>query len=788
MISKSENASNPAPSANTPNIPSNLPQYVANTAIGLVRGCSPETRDAVETILSEFREFLLRDEITESRSFTALYKLLRYGIEFNERRQAQEKQNLQQCVNRCPRYSVSELRELVKEQKRQAPPGESDIMDLVAEFNEAMLKEFNEKFTTNKERLFAYTVNFVSEQGFSKILESIYFASPQQTHELAYMFLKKVFKNTYDVVQKMDRKQILYPCIFKEPLRKQDQENEQAPPTDPVGRYALCYDFDIGNLYSYLDLLSNALRKMLNRNYITEKYKYYTEEKKKNQEEGYISYPLLLSLILRFESKESVINNMIVQGQGEKDELKSVLFEFIKMLQTSEFLFLYSLKRYQYLKHFVLELLQDKQLAGIPQFYAGMVIAIALLSNEQYQPPYPLIEKLMDEKASLQKNTKTELAASLNELAPKTLDNLMRFIVKGSYLLGGEKAKRILEEKFEEAKIMSAVQDPLSAIMQGISEIGLEEAQAIVEKNMASPQERNAKILESAQVEKKFSIWQNLIKQIFQWRVKNIPEPLKWVEDTANALDKNKNRHIEKEVDTKTLKRLRGLQPVKLNDGFSFFPAKISRWQEKVVFIERFHRRRGVCLGIETKFKETLRDLIEAFFKQKVVYEAIHDLEKGGTFHEYSLMIRLPRDDYYKLPGQHKRKIQLFLGIGLIPMKKPNGPIASQPCLFLFQEIPSGFHGKGFHPIETSAIHPETGQTKAYELLEITLSESYYLTALLGLLDTLRKWLPSVDWDKESAQKVIGSILDYQTLASSSNEYGAVGGEVLLNPNWHKGM
>ncbi|MBF0286623.1 MAG: hypothetical protein HQM14_02300 [SAR324 cluster bacterium] len=777
----------PLQTSNKHIMPNSLQQFVASTIDSVLSGTSKESQAKVSEILQRFQAFLVNDEIVENvlenKSFAALYKLLRYGLDYNENRVAEENKTLQACIDDYHLFTVRELRSAVKERMDHAPAGEVDVLKMVSEFNESMLVAFKEQFPTNKQRTYASTVNFVSESGFSKILESIYWASPQQTKEIAYMFLKKVFKNTYDVVQKMDRKQIVYPCVFKEPLRPEDQEDEQIPPQNQSGKSVLCYDFDIGNLYSFLDILSNVLRKMLNRTYITARYQYYSEEKKKNNEEGYISYPLLLSLILKNEPKETVIENMIVMGQGEKDEIKSALLDFIKTLQSSEFLYVYSLKRYTYLKHFVLELLHDKQLAGIPNFYAGMVIACALLSNEQYKAPYGLIKMLMDEKESLMNTTKQQLAESLNQLTPNTLDHLLRYIVKGSYLVAGPNAKKLLEAKFEEAKVLSATQDPLSSIMQGLTEIGTEEVNTIIKKG-GDTNAGKTTIMGQEEVNEKFTIWQNLLRQIFKWQVKRIPGPLKWIETTAMQLETHRDRYIAKEETEDVRKRLQGLQLANLPKHFTFFPDKSPKWQDQIPFIDKYHRRRGICLGIERKFKETLWDLIETLYKYGMVHETYHTFKRGGSFRECCIVVKLPIDQYYRLPaGQRKGHVQLFIGIGMIPMKKPSGPIETKPCIFLFQEIPSGFNSEGLHPL-TVKVQDATAKTKKeYNILEIPLSESYYEATLAGLLDILQKWMPMAMWDKDAVQKMVGCIYDFQSLVSSSDKYGAVGDEVICNPN-----
>ncbi|MBF0277282.1 MAG: hypothetical protein HQM13_05820 [SAR324 cluster bacterium] len=768
--------------------PANLQQYVEATMDGIVKGAAPQHQAHVKNILLKFQEFLANDEITENKSFAAIFKLLRYGLEFNERRIAKENKPLQSIVNEQKMFTVKELQSVVKERMKQVPPGEAAVMEIVAEFNQEMLKEFNRKFPSRKERLFASTVNFVSETGFSKILESIYYASPEQTKEIAFIFLKKIFKNTYDVVQKMDKKLIRYPCVFLEPLHPKEQEEEQIPPKNQKGLPSLCYDFDIGNLYSYLDILANVLRKMLNRQYITERYQYYTDEKKRNNESGYISYPLLLSLILKNESKKEIIDQMILLGQEEKNEIKAVLLEFIKTLQTHEFLYLYTIKRHIYLKHFVLELLQDKQLASIPNFYVGMVITGALLSNEQFKVPYDLIELLMDESQCYQEPTKTKLAESLGELSPKTLDDLLRYILKGSYLIAGKESKKILEKKFEEAKVLSAVEDPLTSIMQGLTELGMEETAALAQKvDFASETEmknEDTAILGASDLEGKFARWQDLIKQIFQWQVKRVPSPLTWIEKTSTELESQPEFSDPKDSDPAAEARLSALELTLLPDDFTFFTGKTEKWQDKIQFIEKYFRRRGICLGLESAFKEVLRDLLNAVQKFDAVHQSTHVLEKDGTFEELSLVVKLPREPYYKLPtGQHKGNIQLFLGVGLIPMKKQRGAVEIKPCLFLFQEVPGGFQSKGSFPLNIRSLLSDSKSTMGHTLLEIPLSESYYAPTLLALYDALQKWLPLPAWEKETTQRVIRSIRDFHELTNSGDTYGAVGSEMIKNPN-----
>ncbi len=773
-----------------PQVPDDLQVYVAATIGSIADKAAPESREWIRTILKRFHSFLKQDEIHKSKAFTTIYKLLQYGFEHNESRSPTENRTLQEMIRDEQSITAEQLQEAIDKRLEGTKDEEREILEQVAEFNMKMLEGFNSRFRTNKERMYATTVNFVSETGFHKILEAIFFADAPKTKKLAFVILKKVFKNTYEVVQQMDRKHIAYPEVFREPLRLDDQEDEQTPPVDQNGKAFLCYDFDVGNLYSYLDILSNVLRKMLDRHYLTQRYQHYAAEKKRNGE-GYISYPLLLSLILKNETQNEVVEHMLASDPRQADQIQSVLMEFIHSLQTNEFLYLYSIKRYIYLKHFLLELLEEKRIAGIHPFYLSMILSAGLLANEQYQVPYDLIDQLMNEKECSTRDTKAKLAETLNELTPNTIDTLLRFVIKTSYMLAGPKEKKALERRFEEAKILSALNDPLTAIMQGVIDLGIEEARLHGSEDAEahlwenSPSGGNAALMGHAEVEKKFSLWQSIVKQIFKWRVKRLPESLRWIENTATQLEMNKGRYFPKDHSPASKARWNQLLWSDLPDSFTFFTDDAPKWRDQIQFIEKYHRRRGILLNLDRKFRKTIAGLLEELVKHGAVREKIIELDNGETHRELCAVVKLPTDRHYQLPTGPSRQA-LFVGIGLIPYKKKGGPAEPHATLFLYQEIPRGFHSEGMHPLSVKVTNPMTGNSKAFELIEISLTERYYDAALQGFLDALHKWLPMPAWDQDHTQKVVGSLRDYHRLVNSNDDYGAVGEEVMNNPNKQK--
>lgn len=755
---------------NAETIKSNIREILSYTRV--------KERAQIETILEKLKQAAEKDGW--SKTFIAISNLLHCGFSIDRKRKKESNRKLQAHVDQWQPFSLKRFKQEHSKKMDNASTSDETVLSLLAPYNLEVLNLFNQTFRSGKERLYAQTVNFVSaKEGASAVLETIYYADKNQEKELVYLFLKKVFNKTYDVVQQLKSKSISYPLIFKEPLREEERETEQEPSSKKGGLY-LCHDGDIGNLYSYMDGLASGLISAFERDFIKERQEFFSQEKKKYQKEGYITNALLITLILKYNKKEDVLKNMVVKHP--KFDLKVVLLEFIKTLQTNPVLFRYSMKRSFYLKHYVIELLEDQQLAKIPNFYMGMVIAAGLLSNEQLQPSYGLIEKLLDEKSSFRPECKDQLALCLNEMTPTTIDSLVKYIIKGSYLIASKESKKILEKKFEEAKALSMVQDPLNALIEGLvaesgtlRQCGQNEGSGSIKEEGENQAGGEKKFLEALQTLKK-------------WWVRQEQKENK-LKALAFQLNANKNREILKDNSPETLARLRQIRPAIISEQFCLIGAE--RFREKIYYLTTFESRKQIFIKCEKYFKQCIEHLFLIFEEKHVARHLQHHLDEIGIYLERCLLFRMPLSKVYHLPARDPRKQPIvYLGVTLMPFKKKTGSrdaskgeIQIKPHLLLFQEVPHSFANQNTSCQTVQFSNPHSKKTVTRSVIEIPFcSHEYYLPILHGFKDILQRYIGEDQWNQKAVQHVVGAIKDYQQMVESESDYGVVGEEMLTNP------
>ncbi len=104
------------------------------------------------------------------------------------------------------------------------------------------------------------------------------------------------------------------------------------------------------------------------------------------------------------------------------------LTELIVYVQAHKRMPVYAKKRYDYLKLFMAELTYEVKLLGIQPANMAKVVACFLYANEQYMPKKELIGLLASEETHDSAETQEKLNKFLSQLAPSTVDALLKDI------------------------------------------------------------------------------------------------------------------------------------------------------------------------------------------------------------------------------------------------------------------------------------------------------------------------------------------------------------------------
>ena len=110
------------------------------------------------------------------------------------------------------------------------------------------------------------------------------------------------------------------------------------------------------------------------------------------------------------------------------ESLPKALADLITFTQAHRMLPIYAKKRYDFLKLFFIELSNPGRLPGVKPFHTSMLTAAFLESNRQLVPSDELIFGLLDEENFKKDRTKTAFISFLDQLAPTTVDAMIKDI------------------------------------------------------------------------------------------------------------------------------------------------------------------------------------------------------------------------------------------------------------------------------------------------------------------------------------------------------------------------
>ncbi len=264
-------------------------------------------------------------------------------------------------------------------------------VDLAQAIHRIYLEAINElNQFNNARRLFALeTINFLGNPQALKITaETTLFSEEDQLAELAWSFLK-AFKGTDEVIAKL----LDSPDLFD-------------PKSADSQKYSLNnFRFD----------LAAKLSKLLTPSYLQSK----AEELEVDPE---LTLDLLRSILQNrpgYEIKENHITG---------SQFNIAIAEVISYTQAHRMMPVYAKKRYDFLRFFLQDLTIKGKFEGIkPQDMAKVVVCF-LYSNDQLKPPKKLITGLTDAITFDTESTQIELNRYTVQLAPSTIDALLKDI------------------------------------------------------------------------------------------------------------------------------------------------------------------------------------------------------------------------------------------------------------------------------------------------------------------------------------------------------------------------
>ena len=146
----------------------------------------------------------------------------------------------------------------------------------------------------------------------------------------------------------------------------------------------------------------------------------------------------------------------------DEEKIRAITLKFITMIQSHESLYLYSLKRYQYYKSFLMGFLKPGRFDTIDDIDVSRVLAGCLVMNGQLFVEDELVDGMIDEERFDKQETRKAFEQFINQLAPSTIYRLIIRIRMSLQHL----SKANLSEEFQDIQKMS-VKTVLKTIWTG---------------------------------------------------------------------------------------------------------------------------------------------------------------------------------------------------------------------------------------------------------------------------------------------------------------------------------
>lgn len=272
------------------------------------------------------------------------------------------------------------------------------------------------------------TVNLFGEQSaLARFVELLLHEGVSTRKALAMLFLS-TFRSTHEV--------ILTITAPREDSRLTTSEAEK------------------GELYVFRSDLARRLLKLFSSEFLQNQARIFQVED---------VHPIELLIHIVDGNSSAELRKAIVHDNAE---IVIRLVEYLVLLQSHYALYIYAIKRYEYLKNFLLyELRQDGKLQGFPASEISKLVAGGLVSNVQLSPPDDLIYNLIQSDKFGDEETIEAEREFLDKLTPSTLDHVIREVHTTVKKMA--QSSEEVAAVFEEVRQLSEEESPLARLEAG---------------------------------------------------------------------------------------------------------------------------------------------------------------------------------------------------------------------------------------------------------------------------------------------------------------------------------
>ncbi|MCZ6842586.1 MAG: hypothetical protein O7G32_07130 [SAR324 cluster bacterium] len=288
------------------------------------------------------------------------------------------------------------------------------------------------KLGENRRFFILQTINLFGEPYvITKFIQLLLNEGIETRKGLACLFLT-TFKSTHNVVGMLTAQDWLFPA--------------------PKG------NADQGELYVFQSDLARMLLKLFPSDFLQ------SQASKHNVEDIY-PIEFLVKIVQKNNLKQ--LQKAVI---GDDNTIVIILIDYMALLQTHYALFIYGLKRYEYLKHFLVnKLRQQGTLERLEPADVSKLVAGALVGNEQLTPHDDLIHDLIRENRFHRSEVIAAEAEFVDQLTPNTLDKVIQQVY--SMIKKLSKPSADLDEAFQEVRQLSERDGFVAKLHAGFMEL-----------------------------------------------------------------------------------------------------------------------------------------------------------------------------------------------------------------------------------------------------------------------------------------------------------------------------
>ncbi|MBF0276238.1 MAG: hypothetical protein HQM13_00545 [SAR324 cluster bacterium] len=731
-----------------------------------------------------------------SPSYAQTFSWLAQAFEHNEGRPPKQDQEFQKCLDQKEPFSFDVLKRSIKDRIDQSTDQHiaKGLNLFLKKLEDGEFQHFSELLESieqfnQKQALFSFphmpTVLL-------SMMEKILLGSEQHLKEIYFALLRKIVDSA-QVMQTLQNSRLSHTGVYRDPDSIKDsglREKRQKPDEDE------CIDYtDFENTRVYLNSISIVLAECLTKEFREKTFKACSE---KGQVPSMINVldHLMMGTAARNELLENEIK-MLVSKEG-KDEAtakkwakrrlkllvqkkldanKKEIFENIKSEKdlrralknfneeyySSLKLYLYMLRRYQFLKSFIVGLYAHPP--EIDPEITDLIFITAFLANKQKKPGWDLISMLLNAQVDSQKkktsqeqdvqfeseltqiseqhNSKQKIMSLmvpfLNELVPLEIDDMVKFLSKMFILAAPAEKTKEVESRFS-ATAVNSIDDPLIQTIMSLSET----TEEMISNPDREPQKFEVRVEEETIDEENGNIVMAVSQFVREQCVKIIGNSnvVETDEDQQETVFKRvqKNCHAE----AKALRR--HLHPMKLDENFAYSKMMTSS-QPALTPADQY---KGHIIPL--KYQNDLRACLRIYFDElgaDLVKRVYLENPRGDTVCDEVVALQIPNE--YSIKFGFQKHVRYSLILGLI-----NFDDDEKHAVLRLYMVLSGHRPHDKKPIEGYWIE-KNGESKKVIMISITEKFKQQALVLQVLGDELARTCSQTAWNTDSVQKILKS-------------------------------